>query len=244
MLVNSLKEQWILYQKGELYMRFPNAAKGVKRIFTAQILQLIGSICGVIGLLIVVGGLAAAGITKGSDAGIAALVGGSIGGVMLIIAYIVLVIIAFIMQLVGIINARHDEDSFKSALICLIIEIIAPVIGGFFMNTNATVTSLFTTFGNLMGLFVTIFIISGIIKLADQLNRGDVSTKGSNILKIIIVIAGLSLILSIVSSFMLTNIAIMVTAMILLAVALVLSVVQYIMFLTLLAKAKKMLLES
>lgn len=225
-------------------MRFPNAAKGVKRIFTAQILQLIGSVCAVIGGLIFISGGATALLTKGSNAGAAAALGQMGIALVFFIGYGVLALIAFIMQLVGIINAKNDEDSFKSALVCLIIGIIVPVIGGFFVRSAPVVTSLCASVGNLMTLFVTIFIISGIIKLADQLNRGDVSTKGSNILKIIIVIAGLSLILSIVSSFMLTNTAIAVTALILLAVAMVLSVVQYIMFLTLLAKAKNMLVES
>ena len=225
-------------------MRFPNAAKGVKRIFTAQILQLIGTVCAVIGGMIFISGDATALLTKGSNAGAAAALGQMGIALIFFIGYGVLALIAFIMQLVGIINAKNDEDSFKSALVCLIIGIVVPIIGGFFVRSAPVVTSLCASVGNLMTLFVTIFIISGIIKLADQLNRGDVSTKGSNILKIIIVIAGLSLILSIVSSFMLTNTAIAVTALILLAVAMVLSVVQSTMFLTLLAKAKNMLVES
>lgn len=225
-------------------MRFPNAAKGVKNIFTAQILMLIGAICEVVGIFIIVGGLAAAGATNGSNAGIAAFLGGSSIGAIFLFAYGILALIGFIMQIVGIVNAKKDEESFKSALICLIIGIIAPIVGGLFMNVSPVVAGLFTSVGTLMSTFVTIFIISGCIKLADQLNRGDVSTKGSNILKMIIVIAGLSIILSIVSSFMLANVAIMVTALILVAIAMVLSVIQYIMFLTFLSQAKKMLNEG
>lgn len=225
-------------------MRFPNAAKGVKRIFTAEILKLIGTICAVIGLLIVAIGAAAAGATNGSDAGLAAFVGSAAGGLVLFAVYAILVTIAFFMHLVGIINARHDEDSFKSALACLIIGLVAMILSGVFFSINATVASLFYTFGNLMSLFVTIFIISGIIKLADKMNRGDVSTKGTNVLKLIIVITGLSLILSIVSSIMINNTAVIVTALILFVVALVLCIVEYIMFLSFLANAKKMLAES
>ena len=183
-------------------MRFPNAAKGVKRIFTAQILQLIGTVCAVIGGLIFISGGATALLTKGSNAGAAAALGQMGIALIFFIGYGVLALIAFIMQLVGIINAKNDEDSFKSALICTIIGIIAPVIGGFFVRSAPVVSSLCISFGNLMGLFVTIFIISGIIKLADQLNRGDVSTKGTNVLKLIIVVAILSLILNIIKYFM------------------------------------------
>ena len=224
-------------------MRFPNAAKGVKRIFTAQILQLIGTICMVIGCIILIAGGVTAVLSKGSEAGMIAALSQAAGASIFLIAYSILAMIAFIMQLVGIINAKNDEESFKSALICTIIGIIAPIVGGLFYKLPV-VMGLCFSIGNLMGLFVTIFIITGIIKLADQLNRGDVSTKGSNLLKIIIVIAGLSLILSIISSFMLTNTAILVTAVILIVISLVLSVIQYIMFLTLLAKGKNMLVES
>ncbi|HBE15240.1 MAG TPA: hypothetical protein DCY72_03200 [Ruminococcaceae bacterium] len=225
-------------------MRFPNAAKGVKNIFTAQILMLIGAICEIIGFIILVGGLMAADATKGSNAGVAALLGGSMGSMLLLAAYSILSLIAFIMQIVGIVNAKKDEESFKSALICLIIGIVATIIGGLFMRLSRVVFALFMSVGSLMGAFVIIFIISGCIKLADQLNRGDVSTKGSNILKMIVVIAGLSVILSIVSSFMMANVAIMVTAMILAVVSVVLSIVQYIMFLTFLSQSKKMLNEE
>ena len=225
-------------------MRFPNAAKGVKNIFTAQILQLIGSICEIIGLVIVISGGATAILSKGSDAGLVAALSQMAGASIFLVAFSILALIAFIMQIVGIVNAKKDEESFKSALICLIIGIIAPIVGALFARVSPVIMSLCATVGNLMGLFVTIFIITGIIKLADQLNNSEVSTKGSNILKIIIVIAGLSLILSIVSSFMLTNPAILVIAMILLAISLVLSLIQYIMFLTLLSQAKKMLNEG
>ena len=215
----------------------------MKKIFTAEILKLIGTLCGIIGIAIVAAGVAAAGITGKTDAGMAALAGGTVGGMLFVVAYLVLVTIAFILHLVGIINARHDEDSFKSALICLILNLVSMFCFGIFTNINTTVASLFYSFGNLMHVFVTLFIISGIIKMADKLNRGDISAKGSNILKIIVVIAALSLLISIVSSFIMSSAA-MVTALILMAVALVLCIVQYIMFLSFLAKAKKMLAES
>ena len=226
-------------------MKYPNAAKGVKRIFTAEILKLIGTICGVIGLIFVAVGLAAAETAGTSDAGVTALVGSSLIGAVPLLGWLVLMIIAFIMRLVGIINARHDEESFKASLTCLILEIIFAVVSGIFLGVNIpVVSSVFYSIAQLMGLFVTLFIISGVIKLADKLNRGDVSSKGSNILKLICVIIGLSLLLNIVSSILVGSAAISVIALILYAVAMVLCIVQYIMFLSFLSKAKKMLAES
>ena len=234
-------------------MRFPNAAKGVKRIFTAELIKLFGSLCGIAGIVIIAIGVVETVLSseiKVNDAKalveaiIADAFGTFLGGLILIVAWVVLSIVAFVLHLVGIINAKNDEISFKSALTCLIIELIAPVIAGIFVNVNSVVSSLFYTFAHLMGLFVTLFIISGCIKLADKLNRGDVSAKGSNVLKLIFVIAALSLVLNVVSTVMMTGTAVFVTAMILFAAALVLIVIQYIMFLSFLSKAKKMLAES
>lgn len=226
-------------------MKYPNAAKGVKRIFTAEILKLIGTISGIVGITIVVIGLITAEATGESKAGITAFVLTLGAGAIPLLAWAVLLLIAFIMRLVGIINARHDEDSFKSSLVCLILDLVSAAVSGVFLSLNNTlVASLLYSFSQLMGLFVTLFIISGIIKLADKLNRGDVSAKGSNVLKLICVIVGLSLLLNIVSSILIGNPVIMYVALILFAAAMVLCIVQYIMFLSFLAKAKKMLAES
>lgn len=226
-------------------MKYPNAAKGVKRIFTAEILKLVGTIFGVIGLTIVAIGLMTAKVTNGSDAGIVTLVVSLGIGALPLIAWFVLRLIGFILRLVGIINAKQDEDSFKSSLVCLILEMVSVVVSGVFLGINSTVVaSVLYSFAELMGLFVTLFIISGIIKLADKLNRGDVSAKGSNLLKLICVIVGLSLLLNIISSILIGNPAIMFIALILFGAALILCAIQYIMFLSFLAKAKKMLAES
>ena len=152
-------------------MKYPNAAKGVKRIFTAEILKLVGTICGVIGLTIVAIGLMTAKVTNGSDAGIVTLVVSLGIGALPLIAWFVLRLIGFILRLVGIINAKRDEDSFKSSLVCLILEMVSVVVSGVFLGINSTVVaSVLYSFAELMGLFVTLFIISGIIKLADKLN--------------------------------------------------------------------------
>ncbi len=99
-------------------MKFQNAATGVKRIFTAEILKLIANANSQ-------GGTIAAGV----------------GTVLLIAAASILALIGGIMALVGIINASKDEGAFKTALILIIISLIAAVVGGIFYQ-NATVQSI------------------------------------------------------------------------------------------------------
>lgn len=222
-------------------MRFPNAAKGVKKIFTSEILTIAAYICLAVAAVLMVFAIAAG--KAGDETGLS-IAGGSILGVgILMIAWLVLAIIAFIMNLVGIINASHDEANFKSALLFLILGIAASCTSAAFASSNGLLSSLMYTLSTLMTLFVTIFVISGCVRLADSLNRGDVSTKGSNVLKLIIVIKIIELTVSLISTFMGGMVA-SVTAAVLFVVAIVLSIVQYFMYLSFLSKSKKMLAQD
>lgn len=219
-------------------MKFPNAAKGVKRIFTAEILELISTICMVVAVVLLILGLVAG--NKDTDSGLAVAGGSWMIALIFMLAWVVLSVIAFIMNLVGIINASHDESNFKSALFFLIVSIVSVILSSVFVNTNSMASSLLYSLYSLMNVFVTIFVIAGGVKLADKLNRGDISTKGTNVLKLIIVVNILSLISMLVSTFM-GGMMVSVTAAVLSLVALVLNIVQYFMYLSFLSKAKKML---
>ncbi len=223
-------------------MKFPNAAKGVKKIFTAEILNLIGTIVMVIAAIVVAIGAAGAAGAQTEEGIALALGGGMMVALIFIAVYMILAIIAYIMNLVGIINASKDETNFKSALIFLIVGIVTTILVAVFRN-NPVVYSMLLSLGNLMNVFVNIFVIAGGVKLADRLNRGDVSTKGTNVLKLIIVVAILSLIASLISSFMGGMVA-SVTAAVLFIVGLVLNIIKYFMYLSFLSQLKKALAEG
>ncbi len=224
-------------------MKFPNAAKGVKRIFTAEVLNLIATICLAVAAVLIVVAVASGKFVSGRTSD--ALFGGSmLGAILFALAWLVLTIIGFIMKLVGIINASKDEASFKSALVFLIVSIVASIVSSVLMMNNVnTAGNLLYTFAQLVEVFITIFVIAGGVKLADRLNRGDVGSKGTNVLKIIIVVNVLMLIANLVSSFM-GGIAASVVSGVLLIVALVLEIVQYFLYLSFLNKAKKMLTDT
>ena len=224
-------------------MKYPNAAKGVKRIFTAEILGLISTILLIIGFVLLIPALVAKNGAEGMEG---AAIGATVAmGVFVLIAG-VLSIIAFIMNIIGISNASKDEENFKSALLFLILGLVAKAASitiGRFVNDAAVATGMLDSASSLLNIFVTIFVISGIVKLADRLNRGDISAKGTNVLKILIAVNVLSLIASFVASVMGGPVASGVS-LVLAIVSAVLSLVQYIMYLSLLGKAKKMLIES
>ena len=220
-------------------MRFPNAASGVKKIFTAEILALISEILLLFAGVLVVIALGAAQNNANDSLALGTLAGFAIFG----FGATVIAIIAFILKIVGISQASRDENSFKTAIICLIIGIVGSLVYSIFQTSSPTVASIGNLIYQLMNLFVTIFVISGIIKLADQLNDGVVSAKGSTLLKLITVIYALTIIANIIV-LILGGYAVSIVAAIIYLIALILTGVQYIMYLVYLANAKKMLAEN
>ena len=114
-------------------MRFPNAHEGVKKIFTAEVLMLIVTL----GTLIV-NGLAMS--QNRSDGLIAA------AAIVLVVAGIIS-IIAFIMNLLGIIQARKDESKFTYALYAVIGGIVASLVQSAFPD-NGLVIGIANTFAS------------------------------------------------------------------------------------------------
>ena len=231
-------------------MSFPNAAKGVKKIFSAQLLALIAGIATVVGFAFALVAVVADKAESETGAGLSL-----IATAILMIGAAVLIMIAFIMQIVGIGQAGKDEPSFKAAMVCLILGIISSIVGSIFVaNQNGTGYSICETVTKLMSLFVTIFIISGIIKLADRLNNGAVSVKGSFLLKLITAIYALLIIASVIATVMIGSAPIdesalsdpaakgpIITICVIYIIVGVLQIVQYFLFLSLLSKANKML---
>ena len=220
-------------------MRFPNAASGVKKIFTAEILALISEILLLFAGVLVVIALGAAQNNANDSLALGTLAGFAIFG----FGATVIAVIAFILKIVGISQASKDENSFKTAIICLIIGIVGSLVYSIFQTSSPTVASIGNLIYQLMNLFVTIFVISGIIKLADQLNDGVVSAKGSTLLKLITVIYALTIIANIIV-LILGGYSVSIVAAIIYLIALILTVVQYFMYLVYLANAKKMLAEN
>lgn len=234
-------------------MKFPNAAKGVKKIFTAVVLMLIVLLSVFVSCVLALIGLSAS--TQETAIGDFAVN----ACMILCVAALVLVIVAFIMNLVGVINASRDESSFKSALIFIIITMVLSIVSGFLKDASTVAESILSLISSLASVFVLIFIIAGIIRLADRFNRGDIGVKGSRVLKLLVIIKVVALIITTVAAFMggfsniISDFVSSITAPagggsspsvalgVLFIAVQVLEVVQYIIYLPFLSQAKKML---
>ena len=219
-------------------MLFPNAHNGVKKIYTAEILSLIGNI-----LLI---GAAIFGIATGSFADTAraeaeagTMAGLALGFIFLGLAGAVLTLIAFILNLVGITSAMKDEASFKTALIFTIIGIAAAVLSSIF-STNETVKNFVQILVNISELFVSLFVVQGIMNLATKLKDSNMVERGNKARWWLVITFCIPSVVKLVSGiFALQDNDIVASTLSL--VSAVLIVAAYFIYLSYLARAKKML---
>ena len=90
---------------------FPNAEKGVKKLFKAEIFALIAAVIAVAAAvaMIIGGALGEAGNEAAAFAALGA-------GVLIGVGAGVLLIVAFVLNLVGLLNAQKDDRNFTIAL--------------------------------------------------------------------------------------------------------------------------------
>ena len=223
-------------------MMFPNAAKGVKKIFTAEILSLIAAFLIIVAAVMA---LSTFGSIKGfeatqSTAAAAGAFASGIGMAIFSIGSLVLAIIAFIFNILGVVQASRDESTFKIALYALIAGVVFTCLGSIFENMSGPLSGAMSALATVAELIVTLYVIQGIRLLASRLNNREVDNQGQKIYMIILIV----LILRLIASILVAIFGGRFTTTLALSfymVSIVLSLVQYIMYLIFLAKAKKML---
>ncbi|MBR2842951.1 MAG: hypothetical protein IKF06_06715, partial [Lachnospiraceae bacterium] len=180
-------------------MTFPNAYKGVKKLHTAQVLGLISAILGVVIAIFVVLSVAAISTQNESATvvfGLLILVVGIAAGVLAIIAYI--------LQIVGLKNASHDDNSFYTAFVFAIIGLVLTVLATIFSSLNVAngfgddIASLFTKFSTII---ITAFVIIGVSNLAGKLEQSAMAQRAKSVGTLQIVILALSIVASIIALF-------------------------------------------
>ena len=215
-------------------MKFPNAAKGISKIFTSEILALIAAIATGVATILAVVMYASA--KTNSTAGAAA---SGIGTLVLVLGASVLLVIALILKIVGVVQTSKDEDSFKMIIYLTIFTLIVAVVAAIF--SRVTFLNNIANAVSAIGSFVTtLLIILGIGNLGVQVGNDEVIDKCSSQFKLILGIGIVALLARFFCIF-LPTIPAQGIVIALAVVALVLNIIQYILYLSLLSKAKKML---
>jgi hypothetical protein len=176
-------------------MRYPNAYKGVSQIYKAELIAILAVICTGIGAILAIFGVGVADV--GSEA---VGKGFAITGGLFVIATAVLMIVSYILNIIGVGNAAKDESGFRSAMIAIIIGIVASIVAGIFSNKEV-VCLLAQLVSKICDIMVFWFCIGGIRNLADKMNDRNIANKADSFTKLIIGIYVAGIVLAIIGSF-------------------------------------------
>ena len=220
-------------------MKFPNAAKGVSKIFTAEILSLIALVA--VGIMSIFSAFVVATSQGNSDLS-TGFVASAAGFVVFGAVAGILGIIALILNIVGVVQTAKDEDSFRVIIYLTVLSLIVAFAAAVFSG-NQFASNLSKTVSDLVSLICSVLVVLGIINMAAQYNNIEIIEKGGKIFKIIIIVGLLSLIMRCIS-IIIPNQNGAVIILILAIISLILGIVQYCIYLSFLSKAKKMLNEE
>lgn len=214
-------------------MRFPNAYRGVKKIWLAELLMLLAAIVGIVIVIVA----AMNGSMVGEDIVISEGVKTPIAVLGIVTAVILL--IGFILNLVGLINANNDDSAFRIALLVTILGVVASAISAIWSN-NETLNKWMDTAITICSMFASYYVLTGIANLAEKMS--DAATKALALKSRTLVegsFCATALFKLIISIFKIQDGSTIST--ILAVVALLLELVSYILYLRALSKGKKML---
>lgn len=213
-------------------MKFPNAYSGIKKIFIAEILSIVSVLFIFITSILVLVGIINIDTTAGAVSVLASI--------LLLVASGVVSIVSFILNIVGVSKASQDEPLFRPALIFIFVGIIASILSTIFVR-NTLGSVFFSTIGDVLEILISIYIVQGIIELAAKYDNYKLQIKGHTILKIMLIVCALGFASNLFVICFGYNGLPEVFYGTMGIVGGVLGITQYVLFLTLLAQAKKML---
>ena len=214
-------------------MRFPNAFRGIKKIWLAELLMLLAAVVGIIMVIVMA--------TNGTMVGEDIIINESVKTPIAILGIVtaVIALVAFILNLVGLINANNDDPAFRIALLVTILGIVASAISAIWSN-NETLNKWMDTALTICSLFASYYVLTGIANLAEKMS--DAATKALALKSRTLVegsFCATALFKLIISIFKIQSGSTIHT--ILAVIALLLELVSYILYLRALNKGKQML---
>ena len=163
-------------------MQFPNAYRGVKKIYLGELMMLAVTVLTIATVIIIAVGR----VDAGGELDLNRLNAGESGAVVgLAIAICLLLIIGFIVMLVGVINARKDDGNFRIALYAILLGIVIGAVDSSFGLKNPEWRKWFSVGISISSLCSTFYILTGIASLAEQMGDGGIRAlayKARNIL--------------------------------------------------------------
>ena len=143
-------------------MRFPNACKGLKKIFFAELISLIALVPYAVSLVLVQ--FLPEEINKNN----AEILPAEVVVTILSILSLVMMTVAYVLNVIGYVTASKDNESFKKAMLLTVAGMVLTVVSGIMENANGNpiLTNTFDSMENILDLLITLMTISGIVTLS------------------------------------------------------------------------------
>ena len=175
-------------------MKFPHAYKGVLKLFVAEIISIAAAVVGLVTAIL-------ANIPNLNIAAPAAL------GTVSIVALIV----AFVLQLIGLIQASRDEYNFRAALFVVIVAIVLSIVNSVLtalpdQNTALTLVEAFLeAFSKVASIIVIVLVLGGIANLAEKLHNSEMAEKGHTLVFWVVLLFAISVLFGLFPNFFVFN---------------------------------------
>lgn len=218
-------------------MSFPNARKGVNKLFTGELLMLIATVLSTLSTIFLV--LVGAQEEIASDTALGA---STIGVLLSTVAAALLTIVALVFSIIGVVQTSKDEPVFRGVIFLMLLSLAVEVLSVFFAD-NQVVNKLSSLIIDISGTITTVLIVIGIGKIALKLGDDAVFAKGQTLLRVIIWIALLTVIMKAVAALVPYRVIAVLEIIMLIATG-ILNVVKYFLYLSFLSKSKKMLAQQ
>ncbi len=210
-------------------MTFPKAYSGVRKIFVSELLQILGGFLAALTAIFAVTGFTPL-VAAGGAIGIAALV---------------LEVVAFILQMVGLAQGGKDADQFMIAfwiiVISIVLNILIPILNQYVPNLGVVISVLEAVAGA-ASVFAILYTIFGVVNLANKLGDNDMAYNGRRLAWLVVILYATGVVIKLIPSFIPDPTKVVTTVIGVIAiVAAVIEVICYVLTLIYLGRAVKML---
>lgn len=171
-------------------MKYPNAYRGVKKIFSSDVFAMITIVCLLLALI--------------PPLGLPLMI---VAGCLSIVSYVLLV--------VGICQAAKDEPTFLQARTAVIVALICSLLR-LFIDEGNLLYSIISLIESIASLCCSVFVIRGIIELARSLKNLRMSERGRKLIRLILILTICAFVLRLIASILTVSQTALVLAFILL----------------------------
>ena len=215
-------------------MKFPNTFKGIKKIWIAEMLMLLAAVLSIVLVFVIAGNSVVI-----DDAVVVNTEAVKTPTAIIGIGAAVIILVAFLLNLIGIINCRKDDKNFINALFATLLGVVCGVVNAIWGESNPRLGSWMEFVMVMESCYASYYVLTGVSNMSeaypDEATKKLVDKSRNWLLGSFSLSAGLKLIVDIF------NIQDGTPKTIMAIVAVLAEIISYIIYLMALNKSKKML---